>query len=108
MSKKTKQKNAQKQLRDLKKVHSTVWHTNSFLPKLKCKKQSINKEPLLPNAEYIIVLLSLPFTFMGSCEGDSTETQVTYTLLPTLDSHLRKQTYPLISTGITGFKRDDK
>lgn len=34
---------------------------------------------LLPNAENILVLLSLPFKFINSCKGDSTEIQVTYT-----------------------------
>ena len=42
------------------KVHSTVWHISSFLPKLNGRKQN-NKVLLLPNAEYSIVLLSLPF-----------------------------------------------
>lgn len=59
-----------------------------------------NKVVLFPNAEYIIVLLSLPFNLSIAARA-TTEIQVTYTSLSTLDSHLRKQILPLISTGIT-------
>jgi len=56
--------------------------------KARLQKAENNKVMMLANAEYIIVLLSLPFSFNKSCkERVYRNTDITYTSLSTLDSH---------------------
>lgn len=103
MLKKNKNAQWQEQLRNFKR-YIQQYGTSA----VQMHKAENNKVLSRPNAEYFMVLLSLPFKLRITARTILRKYRSHTLLLSTLSSHQRKQILSLILTGITRSDCDDK